>query len=184
MKTVLIRFALLFLAILMPNISFGQKLPEFDGAYLENGDGLLEMRELSKEVGYTKILTGGMNVMDINRLPWYRYITQKQSSNIESSKMKGFTIKGNYPFELVTLFTLTQKTINEGFFENHGDAVEGKPFYTPGKQIELHQKSLGNDAYYFLPKQKLEPNDYVIWIYSSKQLKNNSNNIFWIFTVK
>lgn len=169
----------------MPNILFGQKLPEFDGAYLENGDSLLEMRELSKEVGYTKILTEGMNVMDVNRLPWYRYVTQKQSSGIESNNMKGFTIKGNYPFELVTLYTLTQKTINGGFFENRGDAVEGKPFYTPGKQIELHQKSLGNNTYYFLPKQKLEPGDYVIWIYNSnKTLKNNSNNIFWIFTVK
>ena len=140
--------------------------PEFDGAYLKTADGNYTEIKTTKAFR-TGVAHQGQNLMEVLGMSLDPYVVDKSSmQTFATSSFKGFLIKGKYTFESFSLHPLIERILksNEVFYENHGPAERDKPFYVPGNQFELRKKAVGDDAYYFEPREQLEKGDYVGWI--------------------
>ena len=147
--------------------------PEFDGGYIKtNASSLIEMD--SKSVYKTKLITGNIGISALMSLPYTYYIIDRNGTAvIDNAKFKGVNIKGQHKFKNFSLHQLSTKNIDDkiGLFENNGPARKGNDIYTAGKEIEIRKKSMGDNVYYFEPKNKLVPGSYLAWI----------GNTFWLF---
>lgn len=143
-----------------------ETVPEFDGGYLKTVDG--RYGEIRPTKGFrTAVAYQGQNLMDVLSLQPRPYIVDKSSlPAFTSSIFKGFLLKGPYKFEAFSLHPLRERMLkdNEIFYENHGPAKRDQPFYVPGDKIELRQKAVGQNAYYFEPRGRLDKGEYIGWL--------------------
>lgn len=150
--------------------------PEFDGAYLKDTNG--KYTEIKTTAAfYTAVARQGQNLMDVLGLQPGPYVVDKSlMPTFSASNFKGFFLKGNHKFEFFSLHPLRERILqsNEMFYENHGPATHDAPFYVPGDKIELRQKAIGNDSYYFEPRDSLSKGEYVGWI----------GNDLWLFRLE
>ncbi len=163
--------------MIIGNVLFaGEKVPEFDGGYVKLVNG--KFIEMDSVKAYkTQITRGTMGIRAILSLPQTYYtISKKSMIPVDGNNFKGIAIRGNYKFKNFSLHPLRSKKLekNEGLFENHGPATKASTLYTNGKTIKIRSKSLGNNTYYFAPKDKLPKGEYVAWL----------GLVFWLFEVK
>jgi len=176
--------------LLCAHFVFAADSMEFDGAYIKmcNGD-YIELQE--KTVHSAKIIVekqvpenaplyavieSSMFSQAFNTPKQYYVADKAGMISIPANEFKGIAIKGQYNFKSFTLHPLVERRLksNEVFYENSGPARKSRPFYIPGKMLNVRGKSLGSDAYYFQPRGNLARGEYVAWIGDS----------FWLFKIK
>ena len=165
----------IFISLLMSVFTVFAGEPEFDGGYIKLSDeSFMEMKTI--KAYKTKLVKGNVNIMALMKKRSTYYTIDKSSSvKVAGNKFKGVSVKGNHKYKSFSLHPLLSKDVTKlGFFENKGPASKTKPFYYPGKKVEVRSKSTGSNSYYFQPKNKLERGDYVAWIGTN----------FWLFTIK
>jgi len=170
--------AIVFFAILftIAGVVSAETVPEFDGAYLKTTDGKYTEIKITKAF-YTAVARQGQDLMEVLSLKPGPYVADKSSlPTFRASAFKGFFLKGTYKFEFFSLHPLRERILkeNEIFYENHGPAQRNQPFYVPGDQIELRQKAIDQNSYYFEPREGLSNGEYVGWI---------GNNL-WLFRLE
>ncbi|MCX5844301.1 MAG: hypothetical protein NT022_11275 [Deltaproteobacteria bacterium] len=167
MKKYIVLFAVGFFVLLaISGLLLAETLPEFDGGYLKTTDGRYGEIRATKAFR-TAVAYKGQNLMDVLSLQTKPYIVDKSSlPAFAASIFKGFFLKGSYKFEAFSLHPLRERTLkdNEVFYENRGPAKRDQPFYVPGDKIEFRQKAVGQNAYYFEPRDRLAKGEYIGWL--------------------
>ena len=125
-----------------------ESIPNFDGGYVKVNSGEY-LEALSKPV-YKNILGENHSVID-----------KQGMVAVASNQFQGMLIKGRYKFEHFSLHYLLSNKCNQ---DN---------CYQPGARIDVRMKAIGDDAYYYEPKYKLERGEYVGWI----------GDTFWLFSI-
>lgn len=169
------------LTVLLLAFSKSYSQVEFDGGYLHTKDEkYIELPEVQcYNIKINKVSDGFEGHFKSLGGRGEYYIVASQMHNmitIKQSHFKGILVKGRYNFDYFTLHPLLKKSIRRGYsiIKNNGPATEYSPYFTPGDEIDVRTKSLGNNSYYWEPRHILPRGEYVAWIGKS----------FWVFEIE
>lgn len=147
-----------------------KEAPPYDGCYLRLSNGkFIEMTKLEARETYIKG-TSWNNFMDSSRKAFY-VIKKGNIVKINQSELVGIAWRDKQVSILkdeVSIHPLEVKTGADYILRDNVSSVFG-----PGKNIDLKRKSVGNDTYYFQPRQALPAGEYVVRL----------DNIFYLFSV-
>ena len=156
---------------------------EFDGGYVETQTGGYMDMQTKK---FYRINIGDRHKRYLHRPPIVNFVIDKTGMvSLSAAEFKGIVIKGQHQFRAFSLHPLEERRLKESEYPSNkpndpkGDEIilhikERKPYYVPGKRLEIRRKSVGTDFYYFQPSQALKVGQYVAWI----------GKKFWLFEIK
>jgi len=137
------------------------KVPEFDGCYIKLTSGKFVEMKLQKARKTYINGTSWDSFMDPSRQVFY--VTDKHSiTSVNSGEVLGIAWRESgisYVKDAVSIHPLVIKTKAECILPNGV-----KKAYGPGRKIETRSKLLGQDTYYFKPRNKLPDGEYVVWL--------------------